>query len=147
MGSTRGFFEIGVWHGKTSTNIGTLWRSAHQLGASGIFTVGRRYRKQPSDTIKAWRSIPLRNYLTVDDMELPFDAMLVGVEMGGEPLSTFRHPKRCIYLLGAEDHGLAPDIVKRCHRMVSIESVRSQSFNVAVAGSLVMYDRLRKASA
>ncbi|MFK5282415.1 TrmH family RNA methyltransferase, partial [Lacticaseibacillus paracasei] len=48
------------------------------------------------------------------------------------------------YLLGAEDHGLPDVVIQRCHRLVSLESVRTPSFNVAVAGSLVMYDRLIK---
>ena len=34
--------------------------------------------------------------------------MLVGVEMdeNAMDLETFHHPRRCVYLLGAEDHGL-----------------------------------------
>ena len=34
-----GYFEIGIYNGKTEVNMGTLWRSAYQLGASGIFIV------------------------------------------------------------------------------------------------------------
>ncbi len=36
------YFEIGIFHPKTKENIGTLWRSAYQLGAAGIFTIGKR---------------------------------------------------------------------------------------------------------
>ena len=32
----RGYFGIGIFHGKTETNIGTLWRSAAILGADNI---------------------------------------------------------------------------------------------------------------
>lgn len=35
MISNRGYFEIGVYHPKTPMNVGTLWRSAYQLGAAG----------------------------------------------------------------------------------------------------------------
>ena len=64
--------------------------------------------------------------------------------MGGVPLASFEHPERAIYLLGAEDHGLPPAIVRQCSHVVSLEAARTPSYNVAVAGSLVMYDRLSK---
>ena len=145
----RGYFEIGVYHTKTPVNLGTLLRSAYQLGAAGVFTVGRRYSSQSSDTCKAWRHIPVRHFATLDELVngLPMGCPLVGVEMGGTPLSGFKHPARAAYLLGAEDYGLVPDALLRCHAVVSIEAVRVPSFNVAVAGSLVMYDRLRQLAA
>ena len=140
----RGYFEIGIYHGKTSDNIGTLWRSAYQLGAAGIFTIGRRYRKQASDTPKAWRHIPLRNYLTFDEFvnALPFNSQIVPIEMGGTPLSKVTHPERAIYLLGAEDHGLPQNILDKYSLNISLEGINQKSFNVAVAGSLVMYHRV-----
>jgi tRNA G18 (ribose-2'-O)-methylase SpoU len=137
------YFEIGIYHTKKEVNVGTLWRSAYQLGASGIFTIGRRYSQQASDTCKAQRSIPLRHYVDFADFQnhRPIDAFLIGVEMGGTPLGRFAHPKRCIYLLGAEDYGLPAEILGACQGIVSIESINLNSYNVAVAGSLVMYKR------
>ena len=140
----RGFFEVGIYHAKTRENIGTLWRTAYQLGAAGVFTVGARYRPQSSDTLKVPRHIPLRHFADMDALHaaLPSSAPLVGVEMGGQSLGGFVHPQRAIYLLGAEDHGLPPDVIARCHAVVSLESIRAASYNVAVAGALVLYDRL-----
>ena len=140
----RGYFEIGIFYGKKEVNIGTLWRSAYQLGAAGIFTIGRRYNKQRSDTSHACRHIPLRNYETWNLFlqSKPFSAVLVAIEMGGRPLSQFVHPERAIYILGAEDTGLPPYILKQCQCMVSLESIRQPSFNVAISGSLVMYHRV-----
>lgn len=139
-----GYFEIGIFSPKTEMNIGTLWRSAYQLGASGIFTIGRRYKQQASDTTKAFRHIPLRNYESFEEFysHIPYDAMLVGVEMGGKALSCFAHPKQAVYLLGAEDYGLPKEVIAKCRLVVSIESVNTLSYNVAVAGSLVMYHRV-----
>lgn len=137
-----GFFEIGVYHPKTETNIGTLWRSAYQLGASGIFTVGRRYKPQASDTYKTIRNIPLRHYASMEDFSQPHAAQLIAIEMGGIPLSEFKHPRMGIYLLGAEDHGIPPCVLEKCQHVISLESVRQASYNVAIAGSIVMYDRL-----
>lgn len=139
----RGFFEIGIVRGKTPSNVGTLWRSAYQMGASGIFTVGRRYPNQASDTVKAFRHIPCREFLDFDAFlaSLPHACPIVAVEMGGRSLQEFTHPESAVYLLGAEDHGIPKDILARCHHTVSLPSIRTNSYNVAVAGSLVMYDR------
>ena len=139
----RGYFEIGIYHTKTVINVGTLWRSAYQLGASGIFTIGKRYPHQTSDTLKTYRHIPYREYLTFEEFlnNRPFSCLLIGIEMGGKPLVQFHHPERAIYLLGAEDHGLPDNVLKQCNLLTSIESIRTESYNVAVAGSIVMYHR------
>lgn len=139
----RGYFEIGIFNNKTPSNLGTLWRSAFQLGASGIFTIGQRYSKQASDTVKAYRHIPLRQYRDFDHFmeSRPYDCVLVGVEMGGRALSAFSHPERAIYLLGAEDSGLPKTVADKCQHIVSLEAINTESYNVAVAGSLVMYAR------
>jgi len=141
---TRGYFCVGIFHTKTEENVGTLWRSAAQLGAASVFTIGRRYRTQASDTMKTVRHTPLYHYLDFEDFKahLPYGAMLVGVEMGGTSLTEFAHPSRAVYLLGAEDHGLPPDILVQCQRVVSLQAIGQPSYNVAVAGSLVMYDRV-----
>jgi tRNA G18 (ribose-2'-O)-methylase SpoU len=141
-----GYFEIGICNGKAAVNVGTLWRSAYQLGASGIFTIGARYPKQASDTVKAWRHIPMRAFRTIGEFlaARPRDCLVVGVEMGGTPLWRFAHPERALYVLGAEDSGLSAEMLRACQRVVTIEAVRTESFNVAVAGSVVMWDRLVK---
>lgn len=144
MKTSRGFFEIGIYRPKTEQNVGTLWRSAYQLGAAGIFTIGRRYRRQASDTVQANRHIPLRHYETIEEFHeaRPYNTPLICVEFGGKPLSTFRHPEQATYLLGAEDFGLPKNVLEICQHLISIETVRTESFNVSVAGSIVMYHRL-----
>ena len=139
----RGYFEIGIYNGKTPANLGTLWRSAFQLGAAGIFIIGNRFHRQSADTVKAWRHVPLREYSDFDHFLScrPYDCFLVGVEMGGRPLAEYRHPERAIYLLGAEDGGLPKSVVEKCNSCISIETSRTESYNVAVAGSIVMYHR------
>lgn len=147
MAGMRGYFGIGVFNLKNGVNLGTLWRSAYQLGAAFIFTVGQRYKKQSSDTPCTWRHIPLHAYLTFEEFaaSAPLDAKWVGIEMGGAELSSFAHPERAIYILGAEDSGLPQAIIDRCYACVSIPAIRVESYNVSVAGSIVMYDRLVKA--
>lgn len=138
-----GYFAIGITHGKTPQNIGTLWRSAELFGAAFVFTVGARYKKQASDTAKTWRKVPLFNFETIEALRahLPFDCLLVGVELdeSAVPVEDFSHPPRAVYLLGAEDNGLSAAERAACHRIVQLPGARSM--NVACAGTVTMYAR------
>jgi tRNA (guanosine-2'-O-)-methyltransferase len=140
----RGYFGIGIYGSKTAVNVGTLWRSAYQLGAAFIFTIGRRYPKQASDTVRAWKHVPLYEYSDFDDFNnhRPNDCPLIGVEMGGKTIGQYTHQERAIYLLGAEDNGVPLSILEKCQTVLSIPTVRLESFNVAVAGSIIMFDRI-----
>lgn len=143
---TRGYFGIGIENIKTEQNIGTLWRSASILGASFIFTIGKRYKKQSSDTMKSWKHIPLYNYETFEDFFkcMPYDCKLIGVELDSKSVqvANFKHPERCVYILGAEDHGLTNESMEKCHEFVQLPG--EHCMNVSVAGSIIMYDRIIK---
>lgn len=142
----QGFFGIGIQNGKTPENLGVLWRSAQNMGASFIFTIGNRYAKQACDTHKAVGAMPYFHYDTFDDFfnNLPKGALLVGVELDEKAvqLETFTHPRRCVYLLGAEDHGMSKIAIEKSHHLVKFKS--ALSLNVSVAGSIIMYDRQAK---
>lgn len=137
------FFGIGIQNGKIPENLGVLWRSAQNLGASFIFTIGNRYAKQACDTHNAVKSMPYFHYENFEDFfkNLPKGARLVGVELDdtAEDLETFEHPRRCVYLLGAEDNGLSKQAIEKCHSLVKFKS--EKSLNVSVAGTIVLYDR------
>lgn len=142
---SRGFFAIGVWHPKTEENIGTLWRHANLYGAAFVFTIGRRYRRQASDTSATHLHKPLFHFADVDDLyeHLPHGAPLIGIEMHARSrrLTGYGHPLCAVYLLGAEDHGLPDNIIARCHSVVQIEAPTPRSMNVATAGTIVMHHR------
>ena len=142
----RGYFGIGIFYGKDEKNVGTLWRSAAILGADFIFTIGRRYKSQCSDTMKTPRHIPLYNYEDWQDFKkhIPYDCPMVAVELDEKsiPLERYIHRERCIYLLGAEDNGISQPVLKECKDIVQIHG--EYCYNVSVAGSIVMYDRAIK---
>lgn len=127
-------------------NIGTLWRTAFILGASFIFTIDRKYKKQTSDVTRAWTKIPLYHYSNFSEFRanLPHATQLIGVELASEsiPLKDFAHPPRAAYLLGCESTGLADKILDQCHSVISLPG--DFSLNVAVTGSIVAYDRQSK---
>lgn len=142
---TTEFFGIGIQNGKTPENLGVLWRTAQNLGASFIFTIGNRYANQACDTKNSVKSMPYFHYEDFDDFykHLPKGARIVGVEITdkSESLEDFEHPRRCVYLLGAEDNGLTKKAIEKSHFLVEFSSI--ESLNVAVAGSIVLYDRSR----
>lgn len=142
----RGYFGIGIYHGKTEENIGTLWRSANIFGADFIFTIGKRYSNQCSDTMKTPRHIPLFHYTDWNDFfaHVPYDCPVVAVELDDRsiPIQNYIHRERCIYLLGAEDHGIPEEILTGCSEIVQLPG--DVCLNVSTAGSIVMFDRISK---
>ncbi len=141
-----GFFGIGILNNSDEVNIGTLWRSAYLLGASFIFTVDKKYKHQGSDVTKSWTRIPLYHFKTFDELKdhLPYSTRLVAVEMGKDAiaLSEYEHPDRAVYLLGNEISGLPPQVLEQCQSLIKLPG--AYSLNVAVTGSIVMYDRNTK---
>ena len=142
----RGYFGIGIYKSKTKANYETLCRSAYGFGASFIFMIGARYKKQNSDTSVTFEHIPIFNYKTFDEMYLniPVDCKLIGMVRlsQAENLQSYNHPERAIYLLAGEDYGLPPVIHNQCHSLLNIQS--RICLNVATTWSIVMHDRMSK---
>lgn len=145
-GIERGYFGVAVYHPKTASNVGSLWRSASAFGAAFLATVGRRYQiRQASDTTNARMHVPLWHF---DDMaelidHLPHSCPLVGVELDprATELGAYRHHERALYLLGAEDNGLPTSVLDACHDLVQIPTVTPWSINLACAGSILLSHR------
>ena len=112
-----------------------------------LYTIGGRYKSHSADTLNVPARIPL---IELDDWNsfamwaAPKAAVWVAIEMGGTPLSDFVHPRNAIYILGSEDHGVPRSVIRGCREVVSLDSELYGSYNVAVAGSIVMYDRMTK---
>ena len=143
----KGYFGIGVDNIKTEMNLGTLLRSAVNLHSSFVFTIHKRYKISSCDTIKAYNHIPLIHYENAEifKQSIPYDCIPVGIEISdnAKNIVGFIHPKNAIYILGAEDSGLSKGISDLCKHIIYIPT--NYCLNVAVAGAIVMYDRLLKA--
>lgn len=126
-------------------NLGNLMRSAHGFGASFTFTVGATYHalEARADTSKGQWHLPHYNWRGVDEIALPQGCKLVGVELIEDAidLPSFRHPLRAAYILGPEKGSLSPAVLGRCDYVVKIPT--SFCVNVAMAGAIVMYDRVK----
>lgn len=141
----RGYFGIGAESISKAVNLGNLFRSAHAFGASFVFTIGadERALEMRSDTSRAETHLPVYHWPSVDAMRLPKSCSLVGVEILGDAvnLPSFPHPIRAAYVLGPERGQLTPQLLARCQHLVRIPT--AFSLNVATAGAIIMYDRVR----
>jgi tRNA G18 (ribose-2'-O)-methylase SpoU len=143
--NVRGYFGIGAESISKAVNLGNLLRSAHAFGASFAFTIGADSRalEMRSDTSRAEVHVPLYHWPSLAEMRLPKGCSLVGIEILDEAadLPSFPHPLRAAYVLGPERGRLSPELVARCQHLVRIPT--AFSLNVATAGAIIMYDRVR----
>lgn len=141
----RGYFGIGVEGLSKAINGGNLFRSAHAFGASFTFAIGGTWSRAESalaDTSDSPAQIPFYRFESVADMQLPAGCELVGVELldSAIDLPSFRHPRAAAYVLGPERGSLSPALVERCSYVIKIPT--RFCINLAVAGAIVMYDRM-----
>ncbi len=141
----RGYFGIGVEGISKPMNFGNLSRTAYGFDASFVFTVSpSKYIGEPqSDTTRSQDHMPWYSFDSVEEMRLPDDCRLVGVELVDEAieLPSFCHPTRAAYILGPEGGSLSPTMMERCEFIVKIPT--RFCVNVATAGAIIMYDRVQ----
>lgn len=142
----RGYFGIGIYGVSKAYNAGNLFRTAHAFGASFVFTVDAKYSKtkgNKSDTSKTLDHTPFYNFPSLNELMLPKDCQLVGVELTEDAveLPSFRHPTRAAYILGPERSSLNSATLERCDHIIKIPM--KFCINVGTAGALVMYDRMQ----
>jgi tRNA G18 (ribose-2'-O)-methylase SpoU len=142
---SRGYFGIGVEGVSKSANVGALLRTAHAFGAAFCFVVGAGFDARAgrlADTADTPDHVPLWRFQNLDSLQLPQHCVLVGVELleSATDLPSFRHPLNAAYVLGPERSGLSPATLAHCRHVVRIPT--RFALNLAVAGALVLYDRM-----
>lgn len=142
--TSRGYFAIGAERMSKSLNLGNLMRSAHAFGAAFTFTIGASYSalEAIADTSRGSQHLPHYDWKSVDQLVLPRGCKLVGIELLDDAieLPRFLHPQQAAYVLGPEKGSLSPELLGRCDMTVKIPT--RFCVNVAMAGAIVMYDRL-----
>ena len=86
--------------------------------------------------------MPLFEYGSAADLQLPRECELVGVELLEDAidLPSFRHPRAAAYVLGPERGVLSPELLSRCDYTIKIPT--AFCVNVGIAAAIVMYDRV-----
>ena len=143
--TARGYCGIGAEGISKSANVGALLRTAHAFGAAFCFTIGAGWDARAgrrSDTADTPAHVPLWRFPDPASLQLPRECVLIGVELLDEAvdLPSFRHPLSAAYVLGPERSGLSEEVRARCRHLVRIPT--RFALNLAVAGALVLYDRL-----
>ena len=141
----RGYFGIGAEGVSKSANIGALLRTGHAFGAAFCFTIGTGFDSRAArtaDTSDTPLHVPMWRFAALSDVALPRACALVGIELleDAVDLPSFRHPLNAAYVLGPERAGLSDALLARCDHVVRIPT--RFALNLAVAGALVLYDRL-----
>jgi tRNA(Leu) C34 or U34 (ribose-2'-O)-methylase TrmL len=141
--SKRGFAAIGLHMPKTPRNIGSVLRAAHCYGVAMVAHTGHRYRHASTDTMKAYRHLPLMHTGDLHVM-VPHDCVPVAVDLipGARDLITYVHPERAFYVFGPEDGTLGNAITCWCRDKVFVPT--AFCMNLAAAVNVVLYDRMAK---
>jgi len=146
----RGYFGIGIDGAAKAGNMGNLVRTAHSFGAAFVFALNpmRDHRDKAitsdfADTARTHTQLPFYEAAALHDLPYPVGARIIAVELSEDAvdLPSFRHPQQAVYVLGAEWHGVSPEVMERADQVVKIPT--KFSLNVATAGAIVMYDRMR----
>jgi tRNA(Leu) C34 or U34 (ribose-2'-O)-methylase TrmL len=128
---------------KTAANVGSVLRAAHCYGTVLVAKTGTRYHRASTDTMQAYRHLPL---LQVNDLfdVVPHDCVPVAVDLleGASDLRTYTHPERAFYIFGPEDGTLGKAIIARCRDKVFVPT--AFCMNLAACVNVVLYDRMAK---
>tara|TARA_R100001086_G_scaffold249569_1_gene189759 strand:+ start:910 stop:1359 length:450 start_codon:yes stop_codon:yes gene_type:complete len=139
----RGFAGIGLDNPKCNNNVGSVLRACANFDASFLAIRGKRYGHACTDTMKAYKHLPLFNVENLKDI-IPRDCVPVAVDLieGAIPLTEYQHPERTFYIFGAEDATLGERITSFCRDVVYIPTYKCM--NLAATVNVVLYDRMMK---
>jgi TrmH family RNA methyltransferase len=135
---------VALWHVADPGNVGTLIRSADALGPAFVaLSAGSADPTGPKAlraSMGALFRVPL---LEFEDAPRPWIAL---VPRGGEPLSRLSELAEGTFVLGAEREGLPGDVLARCDERATVAlAAGAESLNVAMAGTIALYERARRA--
>ena len=143
-------FALAAWQISKEHNVGSLIRTAHATAASQVILIGdREWNTEAAKTAELFTDIV---QLTADP-QLVLDHIAangwqpVAVELDPDAVNLFDavYPERPCFLLGAELGGLPAELLHQCDPIVQIPQWGLvPSLNLAVAGSIVVYDYLRQ---
>ena len=140
---------IAGWNTSKEHNVGSLVRSAHAAAAEEVILVGdREWNVEAARTAELYTTVTrvadivdFRRHLAEKGWNL------VAIELDDRAVNLFEaeYPERPCFLLGAEVGGVPADLLDEARLVVRIPQWGLvPSLNLAVAGSIVMYDYLGK---
>jgi RNA methyltransferase, TrmH family len=131
-------------------NAGTLLRSAEIFGVRDIVFARGAVEPYHPKVVRASMGAIFRLALAVaDGSELSAAASLAGrpivaADLAGEPVCGFDFPDRLVLVVGHERRGVAGWLPRWDRRVTIPHAGKGQSLNAAVAGSIILYERIRR---
>jgi tRNA G18 (ribose-2'-O)-methylase SpoU len=140
---------IAAWNITKEHNVGSLVRTAHAAAAEEVVLVGEReWNVEAARTSELFTTVTqLRDAATFHRYREEKRWDLVAVELDARAVNLFdaEYPERPCFLLGAELGGIPADLLDEAKLVVQIPQWGLvPSLNLAVAGSIVLYDFLGK---
>lgn len=140
---------MAAWEITKEHNVGSLVRTAHAVAAEEVLLVGEReWNVEAARTAELYTTVTqitgieeFRNHLRRQRWNL------VAVELDDRAINLFDadYPDRPCFLLGAELGGVPEELLDEAELIVQIPQWGLvPSLNLAVAGSIVVYDFLSK---
>jgi len=129
--------RLALWHVSDPGNVGALLRSADAFGAAVMLSDGCADPYGPKALRAAMGStfrVPLLGF------DLPAGSVAL-VAQGGQPLEEVELDRYSTFVLGSEREGLPDELLARCDVQATISTSRVESLNVAMAGTIALYER------
>ncbi|OLD98636.1 MAG: hypothetical protein AUG91_08715 [Actinobacteria bacterium 13_1_20CM_4_69_9] len=131
--------SLALWRVSDPGNVGALLRSADAFGAGVMLSEGCADPFGPKALRAAMGStfrVPLARFELRNAVALVAD--------GGEPLADVELERYSTFVLGAEREGLPAEVVAQCEARATIPVRGVESLNVAMAGTIALYERARR---
>jgi TrmH family RNA methyltransferase len=136
---------LALWRVADPGNVGTLIRAADAFGASVALSSGCADPTGPKAlraSVGAIFRVPISGFDETPGRRIGL------VPRGGRPLTELELDGGTTFVLGAEREGLPADVAARCDALATIpHAAASESLNVAMAGTVALYELSRRHSA
>jgi RNA methyltransferase, TrmH family len=135
---------LALWRVGDPGNVGTLLRAADALGPAFVALSEGCADPTGPKALRASAGAVFRvPTCAFEDLPRPWVAL---VPRAGRPLSEFEAERGTTFVLGAEREGLPEEVLAGCDERVTIpQSGAAESLNVAMAGTIALYEASRRA--
>jgi TrmH family RNA methyltransferase len=133
---------VALWQVGDPGNVGTLVRSADAFGAGLALSDGCADPTSPK-ALRASMGALFR--VPLSDFGAPAGMRVALLPRGGTPLPELQLDGEVVFVLGAERDGLPPEVLASCDARATIpQAGDADSLNVAMAGTVALYERSRR---
>ena len=132
-------------------NVGSIFRSAEAFGVETILlSDATPLPDHPRARRASMGTADLVPWKVISPLELEGEQSLFALETGGTPLESFRFPAKGVMVVGSEELGVSPELLRRADRCLGRVSIplfgAKASLNVGQAVSIALYWWTRRLS-